>query len=248
MLNCQHLTFTDCSLPTLCDLRMSITLLDREMQAKADVRRHVWEADSPDNIGRPVRHWSNADSCDDLSFLPPSLRDDSTFHCIIAADVLYFESQVHPLIHTLERRLKGGGFALFLVTVRNRTTATSRAFEDALVCAGFQVSGSDAALLPSDMTYLTTDSQLPTHYTDIFASASNSCTSAAVTVGGVPPICDALAGQASPAQFLEEQAGASDKSMGEDVAAAGTQFTCCTGTKVQILTCFWRQQRCRGAL
>ena len=215
---------------------MSITLLDREMQAKADVRRHVWEADSPDNIGRPVRHWSNADSCDDLSFLPPSLRDDSTFHCIIAADVLYFESQVHPLIHTLERRLKGGGFALFLVTVRNRTTATSRAFEDALVCAGFQVSGSDAALLPSDVTYLTTDSQLPTHYTDIFASASNSCTSAAVTVGGVPPICDALAGQASPAQFVEEQAGASDKSTGEDVAAAGTQFTCFTGTKVQILT------------
>ena len=63
---------------------------------------------------------------------------------VIAADVLYFEVQVHPLIHTLQRRLKSGGFALFLVTVRARTTATVHTFEKALRSSGFEVSCSDA--------------------------------------------------------------------------------------------------------
>ena len=67
---------------------------------------------------------------------------------ILASDVLYFEVQVHPLVHTLQRRLKRGGFALVLITVRQRTTATVRAFENALEAAGLRVSSSDVQVCP----------------------------------------------------------------------------------------------------
>lgn len=138
-LECQRCTFSDCSLAALHDLRESLSLLPAKLQGRASIRRHVWETDSPENFGKPLRHWSNADACNDPTFCPCSLADDDVYDCIIAADVLYFEVQVEPLVHTLNRRLKDGGFALILVTVRTRTTATVRRFEAALSSAGFQV-------------------------------------------------------------------------------------------------------------
>ena len=98
------------------DLRVSLSLLPAKLQGGASIRRHVWETDSPENFGKPLRHWSNADACNDPTFCPCSLADDDVYDCIIAADVLYFEVQVEPLVHTLNRRLKDGGFALILVT------------------------------------------------------------------------------------------------------------------------------------
>jgi hypothetical protein len=79
MLDCKTITFTDCSLPTLCDLRMSLSLLTEEGQKRAFIKRHVWEADSPENIGRPVRHWSNSDCCDDPLFCPDFLADNEIY-------------------------------------------------------------------------------------------------------------------------------------------------------------------------
>ena len=54
-LDCNDCTFTDCSLPALCDLRLSLALLSDDARHKAHIRRHVWESDSPDNFGKPVR-------------------------------------------------------------------------------------------------------------------------------------------------------------------------------------------------
>ena len=63
-------------------------------QGGASIRRHVWETD------RPLRHWSNADACNDPTFCPRSLADDDVYDCIMAADVLYLKVQVEPLVHT----------------------------------------------------------------------------------------------------------------------------------------------------
>jgi hypothetical protein len=78
-LDCEDCTFTDCSLPTLCDLQSSINLLPAERRGKAFIRRHVWEADCPDNVGKKVRHWSNADTCRDPAFRPPLLADNDVY-------------------------------------------------------------------------------------------------------------------------------------------------------------------------
>jgi len=153
-LECQRCTFSDCSLAALHDLRESLSLLPAKLQGGASIRRHVWETDSPENFGKPLRHWSNADACNDPTFCPCSLADDDVYDCIIAADVLYFEVQVEPLVHTLNRRLKDGGFALILVTVRTRTTATVRRFEAALSSAGFQVASIPCEILAGDMSHL----------------------------------------------------------------------------------------------
>jgi hypothetical protein len=78
-LGCKNCTFTDCSLPTLCDLRASVTLVPAARQVRAHIRRHVWESDCPDNIGKKVRHWSNADTCEDPAFRPASLSDHDVY-------------------------------------------------------------------------------------------------------------------------------------------------------------------------
>ena len=78
-LDCEDCTFTDCSLPTLCDLRASVALLPAARQPRALIRRHVWESDCPDNIGQKVRHWSNADTCQDPAFRPASLSDHDVY-------------------------------------------------------------------------------------------------------------------------------------------------------------------------
>ena len=211
-LDCQSCTFTDCSLPALCDLRLSLALLSNDARPKAHIRRHVWESDSPDSVGKPVRHWSNADTCDDVLFRPSPLDDDSVFDCILAADVLYFESQVQPLVHTLQRRLGKAGIALFLITVRARTTATVRRFEEALALAGFTVSSSDTQLADQDLWYLSPQLQVaqdfPAHYKQIFKNAARpqAATTAEAKHAGMHPIGHELALSVTSSERAHESA------------------------------------------
>jgi len=86
------------------------------------IRRHLWESDLPRSPGRGApQHWSNWPQCTwGPQGAPPELEADMTVEVVIGADLLYFPSQVDPLLATLSLRLALGGLALLTVTVRTR--------------------------------------------------------------------------------------------------------------------------------
>ncbi|CAE8593829.1 unnamed protein product [Polarella glacialis] len=87
--------------------------------ADVRIRRHLWEDDMASRNGElPPRHWSN-DAWASSPEAAPTLGAGERFDTIIASDVLYFSSQVLPLLASLAYRLTPGGVGILVLPERN---------------------------------------------------------------------------------------------------------------------------------
>lgn len=131
LLGARQVVLTDCSYDSLQGMLANVVRNrhDNRVLSSASwgvdgdlvcIQRHLWENDIVRSPGRPLpQHWSSATSCAwGPEGMPPNLPVDSVFDVVIGSDLLYFASQITPLLSTLSTRMKPGGRALLAVCVR----------------------------------------------------------------------------------------------------------------------------------